>query len=83
MTKYGSDRPDLRYGMELHDLTDLKPQVADVNLFKADMIKCIAVPGGANVYSASGRTLRAVRPARSPTLKSPSTPSKAWRPLRW
>src|SRR3954468_21644832 len=49
MSRYGSDRPDLRYPMELVDLTDLKPQVAGVRLFEAPMIKCIAVPGGAKL----------------------------------
>jgi aspartyl-tRNA synthetase len=49
MNRYGSDRPDLRYGMELHDLTDLKAQVPEVKLFQQPMIKCIAVPGGARL----------------------------------
>jgi aspartyl-tRNA synthetase len=46
MNKYGSDRPDLRYGMELHDVTDLG-QKTDFGVFKnAAMVKAIAVPGG-------------------------------------
>ncbi len=46
MTRYGSDRPDLRFGMELHDITDLAQQT-DFGVFKnAPMIKAIAVPGG-------------------------------------
>ena len=49
MSRYGSDRPDLRYPMELVDLTDLKPQLAGVRLFEPPMIKCIAVPGGARL----------------------------------
>jgi aspartyl-tRNA synthetase len=35
--------------MELADLTDLKPRVPDVKLFQAEMIKCIAIPGGAKL----------------------------------
>src|SRR4051794_25509458 len=49
MSRYGSDRPDLRYGMRLIDLTDLKSKVPDVKLFQAPMIKCIVVPGGAKL----------------------------------
>jgi len=46
LSKYGSDRPDLRYGMELHDVTDLGQQT-DFGVFKnAAMVKAIAVPGG-------------------------------------
>jgi len=46
MTKYGSDRPDLRWGMELHEITDLA-QKTDFGVFKsAAMVKCIVVPGG-------------------------------------
>jgi aspartyl-tRNA synthetase len=46
MTKFGSDRPDLRFGMQLHDLTDLGPKVPDFKVFSAPMVKCIVVPGG-------------------------------------
>ena len=49
MTNYGSDRPDLRFGMKLHDVTDLG-QKTDFGVFKsAAMVKCIVVPGGAKL----------------------------------
>lgn len=49
MTTYGSDRPDLRFGMQLHDITDLGQQT-DFGVFKnAAMVKCIVVPGGAKL----------------------------------
>ena len=49
MTTYGSDRPDLRFGLRLHDLTDLGPQVPDFKVFSAPMVKCVVVPGGAKM----------------------------------
>ncbi|HEX8913695.1 MAG TPA: aspartate--tRNA ligase [Humisphaera sp.] len=46
MTKYGSDRPDMRFGMPLHDITDLA-HTTEFGVFKnAPMVKCIVVPGG-------------------------------------
>jgi aspartyl-tRNA synthetase len=46
MTRYGSDRPDLRWGMTLSDITDIG-QATDFGVFKsAAMVKAIAVPGG-------------------------------------
>jgi aspartyl-tRNA synthetase len=46
MTRYGSDRPDLRFGMELVDITDLA-KTTDFGVFKsAAMVKAICVPGG-------------------------------------
>ncbi len=49
MTDYGSDRPDLRFGMKLHELTDLA-HLTDFGVFKsAPMVKCIIVPGGAKL----------------------------------
>jgi aspartyl-tRNA synthetase len=49
MGSYGSDRPDLRFGMKLHDISGLGPSVPDFKVFQAPMVKCIAVPGGAKL----------------------------------
>ena len=49
MTRYGTDRPDLRFGMELHDITDLAHST-DFGVFKsAPMVKAICVPGGSRL----------------------------------
>ncbi|MDQ3440586.1 MAG: aspartate--tRNA ligase, partial [Planctomycetota bacterium] len=46
VNKYGSDRPDLRYGMQLHDITELA-HTTEFGVFKnAPMVKAIVVPGG-------------------------------------
>ncbi len=47
MTKYGSDRPDLRFDMPLFDVTDIGKKT-DFKVFSgAAMVKCIVVDGGA------------------------------------
>jgi aspartyl-tRNA synthetase len=52
MSRYGSDRPDLRYGMELHDVTDIA-HTTDFKVFKeAPLVKCIVVPGGSTLTRA-------------------------------
>jgi aspartyl-tRNA synthetase len=49
VTKYGSDRPDLRWGMPLHDITDIA-HTTEFGVFKnAPMVKCIVVPGGSKL----------------------------------
>jgi aspartyl-tRNA synthetase len=49
VNKYGSDRPDLRFGMQLHDITDIA-HATEFGVFKnAPMVKCIVVPGGAKL----------------------------------
>lgn len=46
MNTYGVDKPDLRYGMELIDLTEVF-QNTDFKVFKAPCVKAICVKGGA------------------------------------
>ncbi|MBW2970372.1 aspartate--tRNA ligase [Candidatus Woesearchaeota archaeon] len=51
MSKYGSDKPDLRFGLEFIDVTDIVKH-SDFNVFKATADKkgkifCLKVPGGA------------------------------------
>ena len=50
MERFGSDRPDLRYGMELVDISDLAERT-EFNVFRNDLkaggaVKAIRVPGG-------------------------------------
>ncbi|PID99141.1 aspartate--tRNA ligase [Candidatus Saccharibacteria bacterium] len=49
MEKYGSDKPDLRYGMELVELTDIFENT-EFGVFKqAECIKAVCVKGGARL----------------------------------
>lgn len=55
MNKYGSDKPDIRYDMHLHDLSDIfkdsEFKVFADTLSNGGVIKGIAVKGGAEAYS--------------------------------
>ncbi|MFM1802448.1 MAG: hypothetical protein RJA81_1800 [Planctomycetota bacterium] len=51
MEKYGVDRPDLRFGMEIQDLADLAPrttfQVIQIAVNNGDRVRGLCAPGGA------------------------------------
>lgn len=55
MTRYGSDKPDLRFEMELRDLTSLAKECAVPFLKQAaesgSQVKCISIKGGASNIS--------------------------------
>lgn len=45
MNKYGSDKPDTRFGLELQDITDVVKGKSEFNVFNnAEVIKCIVAP---------------------------------------
>lgn len=46
MDKYGTDKPDLRYELEMVDLTDALKDT-EFKVFQAPVVKAIRVPGGA------------------------------------
>ena len=45
MNRYGTDKPDLRYGLELVDLTD-ELKGCEFKVFQTPAVKAIRVPGG-------------------------------------
>jgi aspartyl-tRNA synthetase len=52
MSRFGSDRPDLRYGMELKDITDIA-HTTDFKVFRdAPVVKCVVIPGGSKLTRA-------------------------------
>ena len=48
MNTYGTDKPDLRYGMELIDLTEVFKDT-DFKVFQTECVKALCVKGGANL----------------------------------
>ncbi|SEM50027.1 aspartyl-tRNA synthetase [Ligilactobacillus sp. WC1T17] len=55
MDRFGSDKPDIRFGMELKNMADSVEgagfKVFDSTLENGGQVKAIAVPGGADKYS--------------------------------
>ncbi|MGY6766713.1 aspartate--tRNA ligase [Ligilactobacillus salivarius] len=55
MDRFGSDKPDIRFGMELKDMSDAVQnagfKVFDMTLENGGQVKAITVPGGADKYS--------------------------------
>jgi len=58
MDRFGTDRPDLRFGMEIYDLTDIAGR-SDLRVFQdviesGGVVKAILAKGGAPSYSRKG-----------------------------
>ncbi len=55
MDKYGSDKPDTRFGMLIHDLSDIVKdssfKVFANTVADGNYVRAIRVPGGADKYS--------------------------------
>ncbi len=50
INKYGSDKPDTRFGIELQDITSIVKNKSDFNVFNnAQTVKCLVAPKGGDL----------------------------------
>jgi aspartyl-tRNA synthetase len=90
MSRYGSDKPDTRFGLELVDLTDLARECSFKVFSQAPQLKAIRVPGGASrisrgqidqlteyvrQFGAKGLAYVKVGEASGPVVKNLDTPT--------
>ena len=71
MEKYGSDKPDLRFGMEFSDLTDLAKGHGFPVFDDAEYITGFAAPGLRNLYPQADRRPHGVRQAAADRRQGP------------
>ncbi|MFZ2153456.1 MAG: aspartate--tRNA ligase [Microgenomates group bacterium] len=58
LNRYGSDKPDIRFGLELQDVTSILKNKTEFNVFNnAEIIKTIVVTGGGEFSKAQINTL--------------------------
>ena len=55
MERFGTDKPDVRFGMELVDLTEVFA-ATEFQAFQADAVKGIRVPGEGDMSRVAGST---------------------------
>jgi aspartyl-tRNA synthetase len=68
MDRFGIDRPDLRFGMELHDVTAAAKAIDFAPFREAETVRGLAVPGGASFSRKRLDELVAAAKARGVTL---------------
>lgn len=51
MERFGSDKPDTRFGIELHNIKDIFANTSFAGYQNAEAIRCIVVPGVASITS--------------------------------